>query len=179
MSIMVLIYYDNFQRGLSLDNQRGGQSSAYFRGTHQVAHEIIPFEDDTFDAMYVPVTYLDQALPSPWGMSAYEGFDQSKPANFFFNWNDAETMSTPNFSASGWKAILIKWLKLANILVVFKKSFPACASGNVDEEGVDPFERCPAENVRQKLEVEKDVSPAKLCDGVPKMAPRLLLWDGC
>ena len=61
MSIAVLICYDDFQRGLSSENQQGCQSGAYFCGTHQVAHKIIPFQDDTFEAVYVPVTYIDQA----------------------------------------------------------------------------------------------------------------------
>ena len=91
----VIICYDNFQRGISLEDQRGGRSSAYFRGTHQVAHEIIPFSDEDFDAMYVPMTYIDQAIPSPLGMPAYEEFDTSDPAKFFFNWNETNTVSTP------------------------------------------------------------------------------------
>ena len=116
MSIAVLICYNNFQRVFSLENQRGGRSSAYFCGTHQVAHKIIPFQDDTFDAMYVSVTYIDQAVSSPWGMPAYEEFDPSSPADFFFNWHDAETVLTPDFSGKR-VASYLKWLKLANTLI--------------------------------------------------------------
>ena len=81
----VIICYDNFQLGISLEDQRGGRSSAYFRGTHQVAHEIIPFSNEDFDAMYVPMPYIDQAIPSPWGILAYQEFYTSDPANDFFN----------------------------------------------------------------------------------------------
>ena len=47
--------------------------------------------------MYIPVTYLDQAVPSPWGMSAYEEFEQSNLSDFFFNWNEANTVLTSDF----------------------------------------------------------------------------------
>ena len=83
MSTAVIICYDNFQRGVSLEDQRCGRSSAYYRGTHQVAHQTIPFTNNIFDAMYIRMTYMDQAIPSPWGMPAYEEFDRAnRPSSF-------------------------------------------------------------------------------------------------
>ena len=94
--------------------------------------------------MYVSVMDIDQAVPYPWGISVYEEFDPFSPGDFFFNWHDAKTVSTPDFLGKRVTSYL-KWLKLSNTLIVIKKAFPACASGNVDEKSVDPFERCLSE----------------------------------
>ena len=75
--VAVALCYDNFQRGVSLKNQRGEHSSAFFKGTHQCAHNIVEFDDDTFDGIYPEFTQIDQAIPSPWGMPAFETFDDS------------------------------------------------------------------------------------------------------
>ena len=66
--------------------------------------------------MYVPVTYVDQAIPSPSGMPAYEEFDCSNPAAFFFNLNDTKTVSTPKFSGKQ-VASYQRWTKLANFVL--------------------------------------------------------------
>ena len=101
--------------------------------------------------MYVPITYLDQAVPSPWGMPAYEEFDKSTPADFFFNWDEAESVSTPDFTGKRVKSYL-RWLKLANTLTAIKKAFPECPGKSVGAESIDPFDCCPAEFERSLLQ---------------------------
>ena len=61
----IIICYDNFQRGVSLLDQRGRHSSSFFRGTHQCAHEVMTFEETSFDASQVPLPYVNEAIPSP------------------------------------------------------------------------------------------------------------------
>ena len=45
----VLICYDNFQRGVTMQDQQGRHSSSFFKGTHQCAHMVKPFNDPSFD----------------------------------------------------------------------------------------------------------------------------------
>ena len=78
----VIICYDNFQRGVTMQDQRGRHSSAFFKGTHQCAHKVKPFNDIAFDSHYVPVTYVNQQIPSPWGMPAYEEWDENDSSDF-------------------------------------------------------------------------------------------------
>jgi hypothetical protein len=82
-SIAAIICYNNFQRGISLEDQGGGRSSAYFFGTRQGAHQIVPFSNKHFDGYYVPTTYIEPAIPLPWGMPAYKQFNRNNPAGFF------------------------------------------------------------------------------------------------
>ena len=52
----LVITYDNFQRGLALQHQKGKHSSALFKGTHECAHKVTPFDDTAFDDLFVNFT---------------------------------------------------------------------------------------------------------------------------
>ena len=71
----LIITFDNVQRGLALENQRGGQSSSFFKGTNQVAHKVIVFNDTSYNSQHVELTYHDQVIPSPQGMPLFETVD--------------------------------------------------------------------------------------------------------
>ena len=64
--------FNNVQRGIALENQRGGQSSSYYKGTNQVAHEVIVFNDTSYDSQHMEMTYHDQVIPLPLGMPPFE-----------------------------------------------------------------------------------------------------------
>ena len=56
-SCTALIFaFNNYQRGLHLQHQRGEHTSAFFKGTHQCAHKVFPFADCTFVKMYAAFT---------------------------------------------------------------------------------------------------------------------------
>ena len=69
-----LFCFDNFQIGQELKDQRGGHSSAFFKGTNQCAHRLHEYEDTQWDEkVRVEITGLNnQPLPSPPGMARYE-----------------------------------------------------------------------------------------------------------
>ena len=61
----LIFAYNNYQKSLSLQHQRGKHSSAFFKGTHECAYKVLPFTDCTFDEMYAMFTQHDQDIPSP------------------------------------------------------------------------------------------------------------------
>ena len=116
----LILAYDNYQRGLSLPNQRGKHSSAFFKGTHQCAHKVIPFTDCTFDEMHASFTLHDQDIPSPWGMPAFELADLENPSDFFVQYENFNTVVTPDFSG---ERVRGKQLEKESIHIVFVHSF--------------------------------------------------------
>ena len=89
--------YDNSQRGLTLQHQHGKHPSAFFKGMHQCAHKIEPFEDTRFDALSATFTQIDQAVPSPLGMSAFKIVDTDMLGQFFLKYRGFKSMTLPNF----------------------------------------------------------------------------------
>merc|ERR1739845_177230 len=87
----LILTYDNFQRGVTLQHQRGKHASAFFKGTHQCAHKVVEYEDTTFDLFNVNFTQLDQDIPSPDGMPAFELADLEQPASFFLEFTDFDS----------------------------------------------------------------------------------------
>ena len=90
--------YDNYQRGMTLQEQRGKHSSAFFKGTHQCAHKVYPFADCTFDEFHAYFSQHDQDIPSPWGMHAFEIVEDDNFAEFLVTYNDFDTLATPTTS---------------------------------------------------------------------------------
>ena len=110
-SCRALIFtYDNYQRGLLIKHQRGSHSSAFFKGTHQVTHKAFPFEDCTFDKMHVIFTQHQQAIPSPWGMPGFELVNILHPAEIFINYDNFETITTPDFTDERVDSYILHWI---------------------------------------------------------------------
>ena len=84
----LIICYDNYQRGIKLQNQPGMHSSSFFKGTYQCGHQVTIFDDSTFDVFHVDFTQYDQAIPSPWGMPVFEFLDFDDFADFYVNYKD-------------------------------------------------------------------------------------------
>ena len=96
----LIICYDNYQQGLSLQHQNGEHCSAFFKGTHQCAHKVNQFTDTTFDAYFSELTHSDQPIPSPWGMPVTELLnlsDHTAVTNFYNGYADYVSLSTPEF----------------------------------------------------------------------------------
>ena len=94
--------YDNVQRGLGIQHQRG-QSSAFFKGTHEVAHEIFPFTNRRYDSSFAEMTYHNQPIPSPYGMQALEEVDMSNIVPFLIGNCDLPIGVPPAPDVSGEK----------------------------------------------------------------------------
>ena len=94
----LVLCYDNFQRGLTLQHQRGKHSSAFFNGTHQCAHKVVPFNNTTFDLFFPEFTQLNQDIPSPWGMPAFETINKSSLGTFFASYDTFESIVLPDFT---------------------------------------------------------------------------------
>ena len=91
---------------MTLQEQRGKHSSAFFKGTHQCGHKVFPFEDSTFDEFHAYFTQHDQDIPSPWGMPAFEIVETDKLAGFFVNYDEFETITVPDFTGERVSAYL-------------------------------------------------------------------------
>ena len=102
----LIFAYDNYQKGLSLQHQRGKHSSAFFKGTHECAHKVLPFTDCTFNEMYAMFTQHDQDIPSPWRMPAFEVVETEKQADLFAEYEQFESIITPDFSGNRVRAYL-------------------------------------------------------------------------
>ena len=147
----LIICYDNYQRGIKLQHQRGQHTGSYFKGTHQCAHSVLIFDDDTFDAFHADFTMFDQALPSPWGMPVFEFLDWDDTANFFVNYDSYQTVTTPEFSGDRVSSYL-QLRDLASHLNYMKRAFP---DNDSDDEGC--FQYCPSEFDMNKLHSFADV----------------------
>ena len=90
--------FDNVQRGLPHQYQRGGTSSSYFIGTNEVSHKIVRFTNTTFDTHHVELTYRNQAIPSPYGMQALELVDLNNPVSFLLEEQNLPLNAYPDFS---------------------------------------------------------------------------------
>jgi len=132
----LIFAYDNYQQGLTLQEQRGKHSSAFFKGTHQVAQKVYPFTNQTFDELYVYFSQIDQDQPSPWVMPAIETADESHTTAFLVNHEDFESISTLDFTGERGRSY-IKMLTLCSRLMGLNRAFPA-----LDEDD-DYFRQCP------------------------------------
>ena len=68
----IICTYDNYQKGMMLQKQRGKHLSAFFKGTHKCTHKVFPFTDRTFDDIYAYYLQHNQDIPSPWDMPTFE-----------------------------------------------------------------------------------------------------------
>jgi len=96
----IILCYDNYQKGIQLQHQRRTHSSSFFKGTHQCAHAVFPFQNFTFDKFHALFTQHDQAIPSTWDMPVYEtiDFDSAKSTSkFIVECKTNESIVTPNF----------------------------------------------------------------------------------
>ena len=141
----LIICYDNFQRGLTLQHQRGKHSSAFFNGTHQCAHKMTPFDDTTFDAFHPDFTQTDQDIPSPWGMPAFEIVDQSALGTFFDTFESFNSVVLPDFTGARVRA----YNDIRDVTVHLghlRRAFP-----NSAENDTSYFGQCPSTFGTQKL----------------------------
>ena len=176
--------YDNYQRGLTLQHQRGKHSSAFWKGTHQCAHKMTPFEDDRFDDFYANFTLLDQAVPSPMNMPAFETIDADKSANFFLHYSTFESMSLPDFTGDRVRSYMrlkntVTWVKY------LRKAFPRpdVSHDDVSEDtSNDYFDQCPGSFNRTNLRSFQRVVHTKegkaLCDATKSFQrDTVLRWN--
>ena len=123
---------------MGLQNQRGMHSSLFFKGTHQCCHKVFYFENYSFDAMFVDFTQEDQAIPSPWGMPAFELVDIADPSDFIMDYVTFESVTTPDFTG----ARVQSYIALRDICVHLRfidNAFPSSTEAN------DYFSQCPSE----------------------------------
>ena len=81
-----------------MQHQRGKHASAFFKGSHQCAHKVVEYEDTTFDLFNVNFIQLDQDIPSPDGMPAFELADLEQPASFFLEFKDFISCTLTDFT---------------------------------------------------------------------------------
>ena len=140
----LVLTYDNYQRGLTLQHQRGEHSSAFFKGTHQCAHQMTSFGDLTFNEFFADFTQIDQTVPSTLGMPAFEIVDRSHLSSFFLDYHDFQTVTLPDFTGVRVSA----YHEIKDIAVHVKhlaRAFPS------PSENDTYFDQCPAEFDRTKL----------------------------
>jgi hypothetical protein len=139
----IILAYNNYQRGMKLQHQRGSHSSAFFKGTHQCAHKVNVFEDTSFDQVFVDFKMINQSIPSPWGMPVFEFVEVDQVAQFFLDYNDFQSDTTPDFTGQRVQA----YLKLKDISrrVQLKNAFVPSTTN------VDYFAQCPATFDKEKL----------------------------
>ena len=129
--------YDNYQCGVTLQHQRGKHSSAFFKGTHQCGHKMEPYDDITFDAFHVEFTQLNQDIPSPNGMPAFEVVDLECPASFFLDYDEFESVTLPDFTGDRVRAYA-GLREIATQIKYFARAFPK------PDEDRDYFSQCHA-----------------------------------
>ena len=87
---------------------------------------------------------MDQAIPSPWGMPAFELLDLSCPASFFIDYENFNTITTPDFNGERVEAY-VKLKDIASHTRYLVRAFPAARN---DEEY---FDQCPSSFNRDAL----------------------------
>ena len=140
----IVFAYDNYQRGMKLQHQRGAHSSAFFKGTHQCAHKVNIFDDTTFDQVFAEFKMFHQPIPSPWGMPVFEFVEEDKMAEFFMNYNDFESDTTPDFTGKRVEAYL-NMKDISRRVQQLKMGFVPSSTN------VDYFDQCPASMDRDKM----------------------------
>ena len=101
----IVFCYDNYLRGQHLKFQRGGHSSSFLKGMHEIAHKTILWEDMTYDDKFVPLTHThDQPYLSPHHVYPYKTLNEFKYGDFLANKQSAtrEEIDTfkPDFTGS-------------------------------------------------------------------------------
>ena len=96
------------------------------------------FEECTFDGMYAPFIQHQQAIPLPWGTPAFEIVDVINPANFFINYDNFESITTPDFTGDRVHSYL-RLRDIATHVGCLSRAFPS------PEQIETYFEQCPAE----------------------------------
>mmetsp|Transcript_14435 Transcript_14435/g.30712 ORF Transcript_14435/g.30712 Transcript_14435/m.30712 type:complete len:210 (+) Transcript_14435:239-868(+) len=89
---------DNYQRGLTLQEQQGKLSSAFFKGPHKCVHNMFQFEDTTFDDMHPYFSQHDQDIPLLWGMPVFEIVNEDAIVDLFMDYESFQTATTPDFT---------------------------------------------------------------------------------
>ena len=150
-----MLAYDNYQKAVLLQHQRGRHSSAFFKGTHQCAHEVVPFDDSTFDKFHVEFTQHDQNIPSPWGMPAFEIVDLANPASFFVNYDEFETVTLPDFTGDRVRSYM-DLKETSSYARSLANAFldPKCKPEDFDAHAY--YAQCPPEFDRNKLRAFSD-----------------------
>ena len=92
--------FDNFQVGRALKHQRGKHLSSFFKGTHEVAHEVCEFNDDPWDEYYTTITGLpNQPMPSPIIIACYKDApDNDALRSYLLMHSDLTPFQTPQFT---------------------------------------------------------------------------------
>jgi len=143
----LILFYDNYQKGLQLQHQHGTHSSTFFKGTHQCAHTVFQFENLTFDKFHALFTQHEQAIPSPWGMPVYEiiAFDSTKSiCDFIVNYENYEIITSPDFIGQRFEKY-IEVCDIASHLQCVQLAF--LAADNSDQY----FTQCPSSFDRTPL----------------------------
>ena len=66
---------------------------------------MIPYTDPTFDELYADFTQIDQPIPSPKGMPAFELVDVADCSDFLLNYDDFDSVTPPDLPGIRWRLI--------------------------------------------------------------------------
>jgi hypothetical protein len=123
----IIFVYDNYQREMKLQHQRGSHSSAFFKGTHQCANKVNVFEDTSFDDMLV-----------------FEFVEVDQVAQFFLDYNNFQGDMMPDFTGQRVQAYL-KLKDISRRVQQLKNAFVPSTTN------VDYFAQCPATFDKENL----------------------------
>ena len=145
----LVLVYDNFQRGQHLLYQRGGHSSTFLSGTHQLAAKVNEFENQTWDNDdgKVAMTYVNQVKPSPSGMPRWEDIDITSPEALsaeFVLYDQMVGDPEPDFSGKRVESYC-RMAYVASIIGYIWSSFAAAnvcpGAGPFDSEKIDKMHK--------------------------------------
>ena len=142
----IVFAYDNYQRKMKLQHQRGSHSSAFFKGTRHCAHKVNVFEDTSFDQEFAEFKIFDQPIPLPWGMLVFEFVKADQVAHFFLDYNEFESDTTPDFTGQHVQA----YLKLKDISRQVQQMKNAFVPSSTN---VNYFDQCPATFDKERLKM--------------------------
>ena len=99
--------YDNYQKDVPLLHQRGGHSSAFLKGTHEITHLVNEFDDRQFNDQYVDLKYLPtQSYPYLHGMAIYEMVNRDHLGAFFAGHESMPSAPEPYFGGDRVKSYI-------------------------------------------------------------------------
>ena len=141
---VVLYCYDNIQRGDPQKNQRGGQSSFYVVGTHQLANKPVIYDKTEHDDKYAKMTCdQSQPIPSPSNFPAFEEIDPTSPdelVELLTNFESVECKDEPDMTGkrvSSYTSILSTSNTILEVKRVFSVSNVCRGSGVFDDAKID------------------------------------------
>ena len=145
----VVFVYDNYQKGQQLKFQRGGHSSSFLKGTHEIVHRAHLWVDTSYNDKFVPLTHShNQVYPSPYHMFPYETITKKHYGQFLAfdqETSPEEVLRTkPDFTGKRVDA----YIKLRDTACWINKVHQFFGKR---ERDLDFYEHCPATIDKNKL----------------------------